>query len=369
MYIVDKIFGLLSHDVGIDLGTANTMVMVRGQGIVISEPSVVARHKETGAILAIGTEAKRMVGKTPENIEAIRPLRDGVIADFDAAEAMLSYYIKRVHRGSGFWHKVPRPRVSVGIPSGVTEVERRAVQEAALSAGAREAYLIEEPMAAAIGAGLKVTEPEGRMVVDIGGGTAEIAVISLGGIVINRSIRIAGDELDEAIIRFSRMKYGLVIGETTAEQVKITVGSAYRIENSPLKVIKGSEAEGKNNGTGVLQTVVRGRDLESGLPKSMKFTSLEIREALMPVVQQIVEGIKDTLEETPPELIADILKNGIVMAGGTSMLRGLERLIAEETRMPVWRMEEPLTGVVRGCGAVLENPELLKRVRVVGGLR
>jgi rod shape-determining protein MreB and related proteins len=375
MLIIDKLFGLISHDVGIDLGTANTMVLVRGQGIVISEPSVVARHKESGAILAIGTEAKRMVGKTPGNIEAIRPLRDGVIADFDAAEAMLSYYIKRVHQGSGFWHKVPRPRVSVGIPSGVTEVERRAVQEAALSAGAREAFLIEEPMAAAIGAGLKVTEPEGRMMVDIGGGTAEIAVISLGGIVINRSIRIAGDELDEAIVRFARMKYGLVIGETTAEQVKITVGSAYRIESNQKPETR-NQMEDKQKPNGfkkiteeVLQTVVRGRDLESGLPKSMKFTSIEIREALMPVVQQIVEGIKDTLEETPPELVADILKNGIVMAGGTSMLRGLDLLIADESKMPVWRMDEPLTGVVRGCGAVLENPDLLKRVRVVGGLR
>jgi rod shape-determining protein MreB and related proteins len=381
MYIVDKLFGLISHDVGIDLGTANTMVLVRGQGIVISEPSVVARHKETGAILAIGTEAKRMVGKTPGNIEAIRPLRDGVIADFDAAEAMLSYYIKQVHQGGSFWQRVPRPRVSVGIPSGVTEVERRAVQEAALSAGAREAFLIEEPMAAAIGAGLKVTEPEGRMMVDIGGGTAEIAVISLGGIVINRSIRIAGDELDEAIIRFARMKYGLVIGETTAEQVKITVGSAYRLE--PVKSQDPNTKKQTNSNQTqqtmiqkpmrgneeVLQTVVRGRDLESGLPKSMKFTSIEIREALMPVVQQIVEGIKDTLEETPPELVADILKNGIVMAGGTSMLRGLDLLIADESKMPVWRMDEPLTGVVRGCGAVLENPDLLKRVRVVGGLR
>jgi rod shape-determining protein MreB and related proteins len=226
--MLNKFLGLLSYDVGIDLGTANTMVLVVGKGILIKEPSVVARHKATGAILAIGEEAKRMVGKTPENIEAIRPLRDGVIADFDAAEAMLSYYIKKVHAGPGFWHRVPRPRVVVGIPSGVTEVERRAVQDAALSAGAREAYLIEEPMAAAIGAGLKVLEPEGRMMVDIGGGTAEIAIISLGGIVLNRSIRVAGDELDEAVTRFARMKHNLIIGETTAEQVKIAVGSAYR---------------------------------------------------------------------------------------------------------------------------------------------
>jgi len=360
--LINQLLGLLSHDVGIDLGTANTMVLVKGVGIVIKEPSVVARHRGTGAVLAIGSEAKRMVGKTPENIEALRPLRDGVIADFDAAEAMLSYYIKKVHEGPGFWHKVPRPRVAVGIPSGVTEVERRAVQEAALSAGAREAYLIEEPMAAAIGAGLKVEEPEGRMMVDIGGGTAEIAVISLGGIVINRSIRIAGDELDEAIIRFARMKYGLVIGETTAEQVKISVGSAYRFEDSVTQNSK------KTTGA-ILQAVVRGRDLETGLPRSMKFNSTEIREALAPVVQQMVQGVKDTIEETPPELVADILEGGIVLAGGTSLLRGLDTLIAEETKMPVWRMDDPMTGVVRGCGAVLENEVLLKKVRVVGGLR
>lgn len=376
MWLVDKAFGLLSHDVGIDLGTANTMVLVRGQGIVISEPSVVARHKETGAILAIGTEAKRMVGKTPENIEAIRPLRDGVIADFDATEAMLAYYIKRVHQGPGVWRKVPRPRVAIGIPSGVTEVERRAVQDAALSAGAREAYLLEEPMATAIGAGLKVIEPEGRMIIDIGGGTAEIAVISLGGIVLNRSIRTAGDELDEAIVRFVRMKYGLVIGETTAEQVKIAVGSVFRMENSKLKDQNATVEQqstrvpiGGRKQEEVLQTVVRGRDLESGLPKSMKLNSIEIREALMPVVQQIVEAAKDTLEETPPELVADILKNGIVMAGGTSLLRGFDRLVANETKMPVWRMDEPLTGVVKGCGAVLEDASLLAKVRVTGGLR
>jgi rod shape-determining protein MreB len=371
MWVVDKVFGLLSHDVGIDLGTANTMVWVRGVGIVIREPSVVARHTQSGAILAIGTEAKRMVGKTPEHIEAIRPLRDGVIADFDAAEAMLSYYVKRVHEGPGFWRRVPRPRVVVGIPSGVTEVERRAVQEAALSAGAREAYLIEEPMAAAIGAGLKVTEPEGRMVVDIGGGTAEIAVISLGGMVINKSIRVAGDELDEAIIRFVRLKYGLVIGVTTAEQVKISVGSVHRFQSDQKPETRNQKDLSKGGKTkdSVLQAVVRGRDLESGLPRSMKINSTEVREALLPVVQQIVESVKDTLEETPPELVADILEGGIVMAGGTSLLRGMDTLIAEETKMPVWRMEEPMTGVVRGCGKVLEDPLLLKRVRVVGGLR
>lgn len=350
--MLDRLFGMVSYDVGIDLGTANTMVLVVGKGIVTNEPSVVARHRKTGAILAVGGEAKRMVGKTPASIEALRPLKDGVIADFDAAEAMLTHYVRALHRMPGSRLKLPRPRVVVGIPSGVTEVERRAVQEAALSAGARTAFLIEEPMAAAIGAGLSIEEPEGRMMVDIGGGTAEIAVISLGGIVLNRSIRIAGDELDEAVINFARLKYGLMIGVSTAEQVKIAVGSAYPFEkNKPM------------------QTVVRGRQLESGLPKSLKLSSEEVREALAPTVQQIVQGITDTLEETPPELVADILKNGIVMAGGTSQLRGLDKLIAEETRMPVWLTEDPQTAVVRGCGAVLENPGLLGKVRVVGGLR
>lgn len=358
--MLNRLFSLLSHDVGIDLGTANTLVMIKDQGVVVREPSVLARHISTGAVLAIGTEAKRMMGKTPVDIEVVRPLRDGVIADFDAAEAMLEYYIKKVHSGKGFWHRVPRPRVAVGIPSGVTEVERRAVREAAVSAGAREAYLLEEPMAAAIGAGLKVEEPEGRMIVDIGGGTAEIAVISLGGIVLNRSIRVAGDELDETIIRFLRMKHGILVGDRTAEQVKIGVGSAYSFESS--------HGQQRRTAGSVLQTVVRGRDLETGLPKSIKVNSTEIREALSPIVQQIVESIKDTLEETPPELVSDILQFGIVLAGGTSMLRGLDTLIAEQTKMPVYLMEDPLTGVVRGCTEVLHNPELLKKVKVVSGV-
>lgn len=365
--VFDHVLGLISHDIGIDLGTANTMVHIKGQGIVIKEPSVVARHRHTGAILAIGTEAKRMVGKTPENIEAVRPLRDGVIADFDAAEAMLSYYISKVHKGTGFWRKIPRPRVVVGIPSGVTEVESRAVQEAALSAGARQAYLIEEPMAAAIGAGLKVEEPEGRMIIDIGGGTAEIAIISLGGIVLNRSIRTAGDELDQSIIRFVRVKHGLVIGENSAEAIKIQVGSAYRFESD--STVKQHGPTGRQTTGDVLQAVVRGRDIESGLPRSLKINSTEVREALSPVVQTIVHAVKDTIEETPPELVADILEGGIVMAGGTSQLRGFPELIAADTKIPVWLMEDPMTGVVRGCGTVLDQPELLHKVKVVGGLR
>lgn len=353
LHMFDNLLKPFTFDVGIDLGTANTMVEVVGKGIVVREPSVVARHRATGTVLAVGTEAKMMVGKTPDSIEALRPLKDGVIADFDAAEAMLIHYVKFVHHMPGSRMKLPRPRVVVGIPSGVTEVERRAVQEAALSAGARRAYLIEEPMAAAIGVGLKVEEPQGRMIVDIGGGTAEIAVISLGGIVVGRSIRIAGDELTDAIVSFARMKYGLVIGETTAEQVKIAIGSAYPFEKDKRAA----------------QTVVRGREMESGLPKSTKFNSFEIREALAPVVQQIVQGIAEVIEETPPELVADIIKNGIVLAGGSSQLRGLDVLVAETTKMPVYNAEDPMTAVVKGCSLVLQNERVLNRVRVVGGLR
>lgn len=381
-------FGLLSHDIGIDLGTANTLVLVRGKGIVVREPSVVARHRKTKAVLAIGSEAKRMIGKTPQAIEALRPLRDGVIADFDAAEAMLSYYVKLVHESHGIFPKIPRPRVAIGIPSGVTEVERRAVQEVALSAGAREAYLIEEPMAAAIGTGLPIEEPRGHLIVDIGGGTTEIAVISLGGIVLNRSIRIAGDELNEAVESFIRLKFGLLIGIASAEEVKIAIGSAYPFEGSPSpKAVeveaqaslepereagipgKAPERRGREGTRGALQIVIRGRDLETGLPKSLKVNSFEVREAMAPVVRQIIEEIKDTIEETPPELVADILEHGITMAGGSSLLRGIDKLIAEETKMPVWVTEDPQTAVVRGCGVLLEDEQLLSKVRVRGSLR
>ncbi len=351
--------------IGIDLGTANTMVWVERQGIVIAEPSVVARNKDTGAVLAVGREAKRMVGKTPRNIEVIRPLKNGVIADFDAAEAMLAYYIQKV-KGGGFWSQLIRPTVAIGIPSGVTEVERRAVRQAAMSAGAGQAYLLEEPMAAAIGAELAVLEPEGRMVVDVGGGTAEIAVISLGGMVINRSIRTAGDELDDAIVRFARIKYGLLIGEMTAEQVKINIGSAFPFERgkNAKNGERASHASPVQNG--ILQTVVRGRDISSGLPRSVKFNSVEMREALMPVVSQIVQTVKDVLEETPPELTADILQGGIVLAGGSSLLRGLDQLIAVETQMPVWRMKDPIAGVVLGCSKALADKKLMERVRIMG---
>lgn len=346
--MLDWLFGLLSHDLGIDLGTANTLVYVKGKGIVVREPSVVARHKKTKQIVAIGREAKRMLGKTPQTIEAFRPLKDGVIADFDATAAMLRHYIQLVHQQpvrAGL-PRIPRPRVVVGIPSGVTDVERRAVQEAAIMAGARQAYLIEEPMAAAIGANLPIEESAGCFICDIGGGTTEIAVLSLGGIVVNRSIRIAGDELDETITNFIRLKYSFLIGEQTAEDIKIAVGSAYPIDKSER------------------QTVVRGRDIESGLPKSIRINEAEIREAISPVVSQIIEGISETLEETPPELLGSIMEHGIVLAGGGALLRGIDKLVAQETKMPVWVTEDPQTAVVRGCGKLLDNDVLLGKVKI-----
>lgn len=352
----EKLWRMATLDVGIDLGTANVVVHVKGKGVVIRQPSVVARHIKTKEILAMGDEAKKMMGKNPANIEVVRPLRDGVIADFDAAEAMLKHYIVEVHelyKGLGF--KIPRPRVAVGIPSGVTEVERRAVQEAALEAGARAVFLIEEPMAAAIGAGLPVQKAEGQLICDIGGGTSEIGVISLGGLVLNRSLRVAGDELTEAIINFVRLKYSLLLGESTAEEIKIAIGSAY-----PQK----KEKEGNP-----LTIVVRGRSLETGLPKSLKLDSIEIREALMPIVNQVLQEIALIIEETPPDLVADILEKGMVMAGGGSLIRGIDKLISEQVGMPVWVTENPLEAVVRGCAKVLEDDTLLSKVRVVGGLR
>ncbi len=344
----DFLFGLVSHDLGIDLGTANTLVFVRGKGIVIREPSVVARHRKTKRVVAIGTEAKKMLGKTPQTIEALRPMRDGVISDYDAAAAMLTHYIQLVHKfpKNPLLPNIPRPKVVIGIPSGVTEVERRAVQEAAILAGAREAYLIEEPMAGAIGAGLPVEESDGSFICDIGGGTTEIAVTSLGGIVVNRSIRTAGDEMDEAIIAFFRLKYSLLIGEQTAEMVKMTVGSAFQMDKTDR------------------QTVVRGRDIETGLPKSVRVGESEIREALAPVIFQIIEAISETIEETPPELVGDIMERGIVLAGGGSLIRGIDKLVASEIKMPVWVTDDPQTAVVRGCGKLLDDPELLSKVKV-----
>lgn len=346
-----------AHDIGIDLGTVNTLVLVKGKGIVIREPTVVALHRKTRQVLAIGSEAKRMIGRTPAAIEAVRPLRDGVISDFDTTEAMLRYFIHKVHQtpgegGTFSLPKIPRPRVVVGIPSGVTEVERRAVQDACLMAGAREAFLIEEPMAAAIGANLPVEEPEGVMIVDIGGGTCEIAIISLGGLVINRSIRVAGDELDEDIVSYMRTRYGMLIGEKSAEDVKLEIGSAYPLNN-------------KDD----LATVIRGRDLATGLPKSLKIGTSEIREALTPTITQIVGAIQEVLEETPPELLTDVVDRGIYLAGGGALLRGLDQKIAEETKIPVYITDDPLTTVVRGCGEVLNNLDLLSKVKVTWGLR
>lgn len=341
MKILDKILGKISKDIGIDLGTANTLVYVKGRGIVINEPSVVAVNKRTGQILAIGKEAKKMVGKTPSHIVASRPLVDGVISDFEVTEQMLKYFIEKVHQDS--FSFLPRPRIILGIPSGVTEVEKRAVIDAALNAGAREAYLIDEPMAASIGARLPVQEAAGNMIVDIGGGTTEVAVISLGGIVASRSLRIAGDEMNEDVIRFARDEFNLLLGERTAEEVKIAIGNVYPEKEE-------------------MEMPMRGRDLISGLPKEVKVSSSQIREALSRSVKVIVNSIKSTIEETPPELLGDIMQRGIILAGGGSLIRGLDRLIAEQTEMTVKRMDDPLTAVVRGTGIVLENIDKLRDV-------
>lgn len=334
-----NLFGGLSHDMGIDLGTANTLVHVKGKGIVLREPSVVAIKRENGEVLAVGAEAKRMIGRTPGNIIAVRPMKDGVIADFDVTQAMLKYFIRKAMNTKSF----VRPRVVVGVPSGVTEVEKRAVIDAAQQAGAREAYLIEEPMAAAIGAGLPVEEATGNMVVDIGGGTTEIAVISLGGIVTSRSIRIGGDEMDTSIVQYIKRMYNLLIGERTAEEIKIKIGSALV-----------SDADASMD--------VRGRDLVSGLPKTIIIKASEVREALSEPVQKIVDAVKSTLEKTPPELAADVMDHGIMMTGGGALLTNLDKLLSRETGMPVLVSEDALSCVGEGTGKSLENIELLKRV-------
>ncbi|MEA1926217.1 MAG: rod shape-determining protein [Patescibacteria group bacterium] len=344
--MLNKLFGKISHNVGIDLGTANTLVYVKEKGIVINEPSVVAVNKRTGQILAIGKEAKKMVGKTPGHIVVSRPLVGGVVSDFETTEQMLSYFIEKVHKDS--FALLPRPRVAIGIPSGVTEVEKRAVIDAAISAGAREAYLIDEPMAAAIGARLPVQEPAGNMIVDIGGGTTEVAIISLGGVVTSRSLRVAGDKMNEDIVNFARDKYNLLLGERTAENIKIAIGSAYKMNDR-------------------LEMIIRGIDLISGLPKEMKVNDDQIREALFRSIKVIVNNIRSAVEETPPELVSDIMQKGIILAGGGGLIRGLEKLIAEQTEMPVRRMEDPLTAVVRGIGAVLENLDEFSDVLIESG--
>ena len=340
--MIDKILGLFSKDMAIDLGTANTLVYIKGKGIVLREPSVVAIDKERNTILAVGAEAKKMLGKTPGNIVSIRPLRDGVITDFEVTEAMLSYFIKRVHNRKSF----VRPRVVVAIPSGITQVEKKAVIDSSLSAGAREVYLIEQPMAAAIGAGLPVQEPVGNMIVDIGGGTTEIALISLSGIVYSHSLRIAGDEIDEAIINYIKKKYNLIIGEKTAERIKIEMGSAH----------PDTDKEG--------YIEVKGRNITEGIPDTVRITSAEVREAISEAVSKIVVAVKEALEKAPPELSADLAERGIVLAGGGALLPGLDKVIAEKTKLPVIIAEDPLTCVVKGTGKVLEHLSFLKRISV-----
>ncbi len=335
------ISGLFSNDMGIDLGTATTLVYVKGEGIVLREPSVVAVERGTSRVLAVGEEAKRMLGRTPGNIVAIRPMKDGVIADFEITEAMLRYFIKKVHHR----RVLVRPRILIAIPSGITEVEKRAVKDSAERAGAREVFLIEEPIAAAIGVGLPIQEPIGNMVIDIGGGTTEIAVISLAGIVFSKSIRIGGDEMDDAIIEYLRKTYNLMIGERTAEDIKIKLGSAYPLEEEA-------------------SVEVKGRDLVAGLPKTVSITSEEVREALQEPLRAILEIAKISLERTPPELASDLIEHGIVMAGGGSLLRGIDKLISEETGLPVHIAEDPLTAVACGTGMVLNELHYLKRVTV-----
>ncbi len=339
--ILNYILGLFSNDMGIDLGTATTLVFVKGEGVVLCEPSVVSIERGTSNVLAVGEEAKRMLGRTPGNIVAIRPMKDGVIADFEITEAMLRYFIKKVHHR----RVLVRPRIVIAIPSGITEVEKRAVKDSAERAGAREVFLIEEPVAAAIGVGLPIQEPIGNMVIDIGGGTTEIAVISLAGIVFSKSIRIGGDEMDEAIIEYLKKTYNLMIGERTSEEIKIKIGSAYPQEEE-------------------MTLEVKGRDLVAGLPKTVTITSEEIREALQEPLRAILEITKISLERTPPELAADLIEHGIVMAGGGSLLRGLDKLISEETGLPVYIADDPLTAVAQGTGKVLNEIRYLKKVTV-----
>ncbi len=339
--IFDNVMNIFGRDMAVDLGTANTLVFVRGRGIVLNEPSVVAIDKTTGSVLAVGLEAKRMIGRTPGNIVAVRPLKDGVIADFDVTERMLRYFIQQVHKR----RFLARPRVIVGVPSGITGVEQRAVEEAAEQAGARSAHLIEEPMAAAIGSELPIHEPSGNMVVDIGGGTTEVAVISLGGIVASESIRIGGDELDEAIIAYMKREHNLMLGERTSEELKIEVGSAYPLNQEE-------------------QAEIRGRDMVTGLPKTLIISSVEVRAAIEEPVAAVIDAVKATLDKTPPELSSDIMDRGIVLTGGGALLRGLDERLRQETGMPVHIAEQPLNCVAIGAGKCLEEYESLKKVLV-----
>jgi len=342
----DSVLGLFSNDIGIDLGTANTLVYVKDHGIVLREPSVVAVQAGTNKPLAVGDEAKRMLGRTPANIVAVRPLKDGVIADFEITESMLRHFISKVHNR----RRMVRPRVVIAVPSGITEVEKRAVKDSATHAGAREVYLIEEPMAAAIGVGLPVQDAAGNMIVDIGGGTTEVALISLSGIVFSRSVRVAGDELDEAISHYMKRAYNLMIGERTAEEIKIKIGSAYKLE--------------KEN-----SMEVKGRDLVAGLPKTINITSEEVREALLEPISTIVDSVRITLERCPPELSADLVDRGVILAGGGALLRGLDKLLTEETGLPVHVAEDPLSAVAEGTGKALSELKFLKQVAASEGIR
>ncbi|MFV1951843.1 MAG: rod shape-determining protein [Nitrospinota bacterium] len=339
--VLNALWGLFSNDLAIDLGTANTLAYVKGKGIVLREPSVVAVHNGTKDVLAVGSDAKRMLGRTPGSIVAIRPMKDGVIANFEITEAMIRYFIQKVHNRK----TLVRPRIIVAVPSGITQVEKRAVRDSAESAGAREVYLIEEPMAAAIGVGLPIQEPSGNMILDIGGGTTEVAVISMSGIVYSKSVRIAGDEMDECVVNYIKRKYNLLIGERTAEEIKIKIGSAY-----PLDEKKTME--------------VKGRDLVAGIPKTLIISDEEIRESTAETINTIVETVKIALERTPPELAADIVDKGIVLAGGGAMIRGLDTLLREETGLPITLAEDPLSAVVLGTGKVLDEIELLKQVSI-----
>ena len=344
--MLNNLFGYFSHDIGIDLGTANTLIYVRGKGIVINEPSVVAVNQKTGQIVAIGQEAKRMVGRTPAHIVATRPLVAGVVSDFEVTEEMLKYFIRKVHEKA--FSMLARPRVVIGIPSGVTEVEKRAVEDAAKNAGAREVYLVEEPMAAAIGVRLPVQEAVGSMIVDIGGGTTDIAMISLGGIVVSKNLRIAGDKLNDDIIRFARDEFKLLLGERTAEDIKIAIGSAYELPEP-------------------LEATMRGRDLVTGLPKEIVVDDSDVRRAMRHSINTLVNTVKAAVEETPPELIADIMHRGIILVGGGSLLRGLDTLLKEESKIPVKVAEDPLSAVVRGTGIILEDIDALREVLVSTG--
>jgi len=343
--VIDQILGQFSRDLGVDLGTANTLIYVGGKGLAIREPSIVAQHKKSKQILAIGSEAKKMIGRTPLNIATIRPLRDGVISDYDTTLAMLSYFVKKVHKKPGQQFNLPRPKMIIGVPSQISEVEKRAILDVVNESGARQAFLVEEPMAAAIGADISVDEPVGAMIVDIGGGTTEIAVISMGGIVVGRSLKIAGDTMEQDIVTYVRTRYGLSLGEKSAEEVKLKLGSAY-----PMDVEK--------------QMVIRGRDLETGLPKTVQITSAQVREALSPSLNKIVENIRDVINDAPPELASDIIERGIVICGGGALLYGLPKLIASEVKMPVSVAEEPLSCVVLGCAKLLDNKKLLERVKI-----